>query len=94
MFYILQTSVNPLYYISLTKYMLSYHQVPRMQHYNCAALLTVNKLVVCMNISWFCALSYVYYIVCISALLICTKLYLQCTDVSKLDLLVLQVCYK
>lgn len=57
-----------------------------MQYYNGAALLTVNKLVVYMQISIFCALSYVYTIDCISALLICTKLYLQCTDVSKLDL--------
>ena len=39
-----------------------------------------------MHISVFYALSYAYNIDCISALLICTKLYLQCTGVSELDL--------
>lgn len=47
---------------------------------------TLNRSVVYMHISVFCALSYVYNIDCISALLICTKLYLPCTDISKLDL--------
>lgn len=49
-------------------------------------LLTVDKLVVYMHISVFCALFYANNVDCISALLICTKLYLQCTDVSELDL--------